>query len=254
MPTTDNVRLEAFQYFITTAPTAAAPYIASDLIPLVRDGKTYKIPANSFGGINQLTGDVAAGPGSGVQEATLAVVNEDVGAYTYASIVVNEKGLVTSASSGTPPVAPPVAGNPTGTVGKTAVNGTATTYQRSDATAPLADYVALLDTADQTLSGGANVDCHDLGTVTTGTLTVECGQCPLQFVTNGGAFTMAAPAVDGSTIVLVTNNGSAGAVTFTGFSNGSNTGDAITTTNTAKFSIFVWRINGTAGYRVAAHQ
>ena len=94
----------------------------------------------------------------------------------------------------------------------------------------------------------------NLGTQSSGTLTIDCGRAPLQYVTDNGAFTLAAPANDGSCLVLVTNGASAGAITFSGFSVGSNTGDALTTTNTNKFTIDVWRINGTAGYRVAAHQ
>ena len=50
-------------------------------------------------GIDQLTGDVTAGPGAGTQVATLATVNASPGSYTYASITVNGKGLVTTASS-----------------------------------------------------------------------------------------------------------------------------------------------------------
>lgn len=56
------------------------------------------------GGINELTGDVTAGPGSGSQAATLATVNSDVGTYTYATITVNEKGLITEANSGASPI------------------------------------------------------------------------------------------------------------------------------------------------------
>ncbi len=53
--------------------------------------------------INQLTGDVTAGPGSGSQAATLATVNSNVGSFTYGSFTVNAKGLITAASSGAAP-------------------------------------------------------------------------------------------------------------------------------------------------------
>ena len=105
-----------------------------------------------------------------------------------------------------------------------------------------------------TMSGGVNVTASNQGTKSSGTFTVDCGAAPLQYITNGGAFTLASPASDGSCIVLSTNNGSAGAITFSGFSQGANSGDALTTTNTNKFSIHIWRVNGTSGYRVAAHQ
>jgi putative lipoic acid-binding regulatory protein len=53
----------------------------------------------SGSGIDQLTGDVTAGPGTGSQAATLATVNSSPGTYVNATITVNGKGLVTSASS-----------------------------------------------------------------------------------------------------------------------------------------------------------
>lgn len=111
--------------------------------------------------------------------------------------------------------------------------------------------VAALNIADQTLSGGANVTSKSLST---GSVTIDCGACPLQYITNGGAFTITAPSNDGSCIVLVTNNGSAGAITFSGFSVGSNKGDLLTTTNTSKFMISIVRINGMSTYAVKALQ
>ena len=111
--------------------------------------------------------------------------------------------------------------------------------------------LAALNIQNQTLSGGANVTSLSLST---GSVTIDCGSRPLQFITNGGAFTLTAPANDGSCIVMTTNNGSAGTITFSGFTVGSSTGDSLTTANGSKFSIMIWRINGTAGYRVAAHQ
>lgn len=114
--------------------------------------------------------------------------------------------------------------------------------------------IASLSVQDQTLSGGANVTSQNLGTVSSGTTTIDCGSRPLQFLTNNGAFTLAAPSNDGSCMVLTTNGASAGTISFSGFSVGSSTGDALTTTNTQKFTISIWRINGTSGYRVAAHQ
>jgi hypothetical protein len=109
----------------------------------------------------------------------------------------------------------------------------------------------LSNLADQTISGGANVSSYSLST---GNITVDCGKCPLQYVTNGGAFTITAPAIDGSCMLMVENNGGAGAITFSGFTVGAFTGDALTTTNGSKFTISIWRINGISGYRIAAHQ
>jgi hypothetical protein len=110
---------------------------------------------------------------------------------------------------------------------------------------------ALLGVEEQVLAGGARVTSKSLST---GNITIDCGDRPIQHITNGGAFTLTAPANDGSCMLLVTNNGSAGAITFSGFDVGSSTGDALTTTDGHLFTISIWRINGTAGYRIAAHQ
>jgi hypothetical protein len=111
--------------------------------------------------------------------------------------------------------------------------------------------IACLDLADQTVSGGANVTSQSLST---GNVTIDCGLCPLQYITNNGAFTITAPANDGSCMLLVTNGASAGAITFSGFTVGSNVGDTLTTTNGSKFTLSIWRINGTSAYNISAHQ
>lgn len=110
---------------------------------------------------------------------------------------------------------------------------------------------AFNSTEDQTISGGANVTSLSLST---GNVTIDCGKRPLQYITNGGNFTITAPSLDGSCILLVTNNSSAGTITFSGFSEGVNIGDTLTTSNGNMFSIFIWCINGVSGYRIAAHQ
>jgi hypothetical protein len=112
---------------------------------------------------------------------------------------------------------------------------------------------ATLNTQDQTLSGGANITPNPLGTAS-GTMTIDAGKSPAQTLTNNGAFTLAAPANDGQTIVAITNGASAGAISFSGFTVGSNTGDTLTTTNGNKFWIWVARIGGTSSYFVKALQ
>lgn len=115
------------------------------------------------------------------------------------------------------------------------------------------DTVATLGTADQTLSGGANVTSQSLST---GSFTVNCGSRPLQYITGStSSWTITAPSNDGSCIILLTNASSSAVIpTFSGFTVGSSAGAALTTTNSAKFYISVFRINGTAGYQVTAAQ
>lgn len=109
---------------------------------------------------------------------------------------------------------------------------------------------------NNTLVGGANVTSFSLGTLVSGnSITINCGQGPLQYATNGGLFTLSAPSNDGSCDIQLTNNASAGAVTFSGFTvNSSYTGAAIATTNTSKYFLHIERINGSSIYIVIPQQ
>jgi hypothetical protein len=106
-------------------------------------------------------------------------------------------------------------------------NARAFTFPDADGT------VAMLDQENQALTGGATVTSKSLGTLSTGTLTLDMGDRPLQHYTNGGAHTLAPGSVNGAAIVDITNNGSAGAITTSGWTKV--TGDILTTTNGHKF-------------------
>jgi len=87
------------------------------------------------------------------------------------------------------------------------------------------------------LTGGAEVTSKSLGTQTTGTLTLDMADRALQHYTNGGAHTLAPGTVTGCSIVDITNNGSAGAITTSGWTRV--VGSALlTTTNTNAFRCF----------------
>ena len=91
---------------VPAKPAASTPYGASDYLPLVRGSATYKVPGTALlspgvndrltingvvcslagscsivGGIDQLTGSVLAGPGTGPQAAVLAATQPD--AHTW---------------------------------------------------------------------------------------------------------------------------------------------------------------------------
>jgi hypothetical protein len=86
--------------------------------------------------------------------------------------------------------------------------------------------------------------------ISTGSFTVTPANGNYQYVTNNGAYTITAPSSDCAVDILVTNGGSAGSTTFSGFTVGSSTGTTLTTTNTNKFIISVRRINGVSTYSI----
>lgn len=115
--------------------------------------------------------------------------------------------------------------------------------------------LASLSQTNQVLSGGATVVSYNGGSQSSGgTYTVNCGNGPLQYIGNAGPFTIAAPANDGSCQILITNSGTAGAVSYSGFTVGSNVGDALDTVNGHHFIISTSRIAGVATYYQKALQ
>lgn len=108
---------------------------------------------------------------------------------------------------------------------------------------------------DQAFSGGFAPTDYSIGTISSGTTTIDCGKGPGQYLTNNGAFTLAPPAASGQCTVLVINGSSAGTITFSaGWSEGSNTGDTLNTINTDKFMLTIARIDGLSHYLVTALQ
>lgn len=106
----------------------------------------------------------------------------------------------------------------------------------------------------QTTTGGYRFAGYNGGAIVSGTFTPDAYNGNYQYYTNNGAHSLAAPANDCAIDILVTNGASAGAITFTGFTVGSSTGDALTTANTNKFIISIRRINAVSTYVIKALQ
>ena len=213
---------------------------------------------------NQSANLVYAGPvsGSAAAPSFRALVAADIPTLSYGSVssagLALDSGLYTVSGS-------PVTGSGTltGTLNTQSANVVFAGPASGSAAKPsfraltAGDFPAGLATltgTSQTFSGGLHITSYSLGTRSSGTLTIEQGNGPQQYLTNGGAFTLAAPAQDGNCLVLVTNNASAGAITFSGFTVGSGTGDALTTTNGQKFLISIITINGVSTYLIKALQ
>lgn len=109
------------------------------------------------------------------------------------------------------------------------------------------------DTTD-VLTAGFEGSIYDNGTKSSGTLTPDEDNGNFQKVVNGGAFTLAVPSTtNGTTIVLqVTNNGSAGAITTSGYD--TVTGDTISTTNGDDFLFYITKHGSFSHLHVTALQ
>lgn len=118
---------------------------------------------------------------------------------------------------------------------------------RTNLGVPADSAVIKLATQNQALTGGVTITSLALNSgsaVTTGTLTLDVGDCPLQHYTNGGAHTLAPGTVTGSCVVEITNNGSAGTITTSGFTKVR--GDVHVVTNGYKFACTVIVLNSGA--------
>lgn len=131
---------------------------------------------------------------------------------------------------------------------KTLINAEAgTDFAAYDADALLAD-------VGDTLTAGYLSDSYSGGTISSGTYTPAptTGQENFQHYTNGGAHTLAPPASPCAVVIEITNNGSAGAITTSGFTKV--TGDAFTTTNAHKFLAHITKSNASSHLHVTALQ
>ena len=207
--------------------------------------------SGSFGGYTIGTG-LGVSAGSLILSTPVATSNGGTGVNNPYSITLSgvistggaltTGGVLTTSNNFTTTGAFPMTLNALASVNFTLPNGTAT--------------AAALNLVDQILTGGFNATTLSNGTAT-GTFTPDCGNRGVQAIVGAAApWTIAAPANDTpGCILLLTNPGSSVNIpTFSGYSEGTNTGDALTATTTANFSIFIWRVNGISGYRVAAHQ
>lgn len=96
--------------------------------------------------------------------------------------------------------------------------------------------------ADNTgITAGFTVAAAADGTKSSGTYTPSPAGGNFKTITNGGAFTLAAPSLAGTynMEIDITNNASAGAITFTGFASGYPKGDPLTTTNASLFKLHI---------------
>lgn len=110
------------------------------------------------------------------------------------------------------------------------------------------------DTDDNLTAGYTATPTSD-GTQASGTYTPTPAGGNFKTAVNGGAFTLAAPTATGSytLIIQITNDASAGAVTFSGFNKTVGT-SLLTTTNGDDFFIYITKVGGFTSASVEALQ
>jgi hypothetical protein len=200
------------------------------------------------GNVFQINGTgitAVTGSGSVVLATSPTLVTPTIGVATATTI--NKVTLTTPATGSTLTVAD----------GKTLTANNSLTLAGTDSTTmtfPATSSTVLTTSNNATITKGYYVTPNNIGTVSTGTTTPDATNGNYQYYTNNGAHTLAAPATDSAIDILITNGATAGAITFSGFTVGSSTGSALTTTNTNKFLISIRRINAVATYSIYALQ
>jgi len=115
-------------------------------------------------------------------------------------------------------------------------------------------YQAYIKEGDN-LTAGFSSDAESLGTISSGTLSLDIADEKENFksMVNGGAFTLAVPTVNTTIVLQVTNNGSAGAITFAaGYQKVG--GDDLTTTDGDDFLVHIAKVGSFASATVQALQ
>ena len=107
------------------------------------------------------------------------------------------------------------------------------------------------DTSDQLTVGFSATD-YAAGTKSSGTYTPDPADGNFQVATNGGAHTLAPPSLTCNVVIHYTNNGSAGAITTSGFTLVD--GDAFDTTDTNEFIAYITKVNDVSHLAVKALQ
>jgi len=105
-----------------------------------------------------------------------------------------------------------------------------------------------------TVPAGVTTTAANDGTKSTGTYTPTPVGGNMKYISNAGAFTLAAPSASGdyTLVIQITNAAGAGAITLTGFTR--TVGDALTTTVGSKFFVNITKLNSLTMASVVALQ
>lgn len=243
--TTDVLGSAALFNVITGSATIASLGSGASRFKLVRFTGTATLTHDSTGLVLPTGDDIVAGPGDAM------IVISDAASHARVVVYTRADGTPLTGLSGES--APRLGGMLTGQGHDIAGIGVLTMVEQAAAEDDVAgrgqwwvqtatpnvpmftddagtdQQLATLSRENQPLAGGATVTSKDLGTQASGTLTLDMGDRPLQHYVNGGAHTLAPGSVAGACMVDITNNGSAGAITVSGWTK--TAGDGFDTTS-----------------------
>lgn len=199
-------------------------------------------PITSSGNITSIASQTGTGT-KFVVDTSPTLVTPTLGVATATSI--NKVVITAPASSSTLTIAD----------GKTATINNTLTFSGTDSTAmafPSSSSTVLTLGNTASLTVGYSQADYSGGTQSSGTFTPSETNGNMQRIVNGGAFTLAPPSNNTMIMLEITNNGSAGSITTSGFTKV--VGDAFTTTNTSIFQCFITKFNSHSTLNVIALQ
>lgn len=193
--------------FVLGGGAGSAPTASFSVVPIANGGTaTGSTLTGIVRGGNPFTASEISGDAttSGSNALTLATVNSNVGSFTYTSITVNAKGLITAASSGSAP---------TGTVTSFSAGNLSplfTTSVANNTTTPALSF-SLSNAAGGTVFGNATASAAAPGYTIAPVLGIpgtSTGTIALASSTASGKFTITAPASAATpTFTLPTSSG-----------------------------------------------
>ena len=127
---------------------------------------------------------------------------------------------------------------------RTIASGTGVAVTNGDGVSGNPTIAATISTTDTSLTAGYTTTVVSDGAKSTGTYTPAPSGGNMRYITNAGAFSLAAPSASGdyTMVIQITNVAGAGTITLSGFSK--TTGSALTTTVGSDFLLYITKING----------